>query len=250
MSPNRHHMSPVIPSTWKVPELFHARIGETAGRQRMMFGDGHLLLVLHKVPEPGNADRESILFWRDPTGVYKSTGSGAALAELRAYLDEFKKVVDKLEERMQQAPSSENYFDVLQRSTPLLRTVRNMHRTLQEAREAVKTDRNILLARDEAGELERALELLHTDAQHGLDFMIARQAEEQARRGRELVVSGHRLNLLIAIFLPLTALGSAFGMNLKHGFEGVNSPILFWVVLIGGFFLGFLVKAGITAPKS
>jgi hypothetical protein len=79
--------------------------------------------------------------------------------------------------------------------------------------------------------------------------MIARQAEEQARSSQQLVVAGHRLNLLIAIFLPLTALGSAFGMNLRHGLEGINSPLLFWVILIGGFFLGFVVKATITGAK-
>lgn len=242
-------MSPVIPSNWKVPDLFHSRLGETAGRQRALFADGHLLLVLHKIPEPGNPDRVPILFWRDQAGVFKSTGSGAPLAELRANLEEFTKVTDKLEQRADLPPSADNYFEILQTTTPLLRTVRNMHRALQEAREAVPADRNILIARDQAGELERALELLHTDAQHGLDYMVARQAESQARASHELVQSGHKLNLLIALFLPLTALGSAFGMNLRHGFESVTNPILFWIVLVGGFFLGFVVKAGITRSQ-
>jgi hypothetical protein len=243
-------MSPIIPSNWKVPEVFHSRLGETAGRQRMMFADGHLLLVLHKVPEPGNPDRVSLLFWRDPAGVFKSTGSGAALAELRSYMDEFAVLADKLDKRMDQPPNADNYFQILNTTTPLLRTVRNMHKTLQDAREAVPADRNILIARDQAGELERALELLHTDAQHGLNYMVARQAEEQSRTSHELVHSGHKLNLLIALFLPLTALGSAFGMNLKHGLEGISSPLLFWTVLIGGFALGFIVKAGISKSQS
>jgi hypothetical protein len=239
-------MSPVLPSTWKVPETFHDRLGEQAGRQRLIAADGQLLLILHKIPEPGNADRVSILFWRDSAGAWKSTGSGSGLAELKGHLDEFAAYIDKLEGRMQQPPSSENYFDLLQTSGPLLRTVRNMQTALQQAREAVPNDRNILVARDRAGEFERAVELLHADAKNGMEYMIARQGEEQAKNSEDLLTAGHRLNLLIAIFLPLTALGSAFGMNMKHGFEGIQSPLLFWAVLIIGLVLGFVVKALLT----
>ena len=242
-------MSPILPGTWKVPDLFHARLGEQAGRQRMMSADGHLLMVLHKIPQPGNPDRESILFWRDVAGGWKSTGSGAGLAELRGLLEDFTKHVDKLEDRMQQSPNSKTYFEILQTTGPLLRTVRNMHTTLQQAREAFPTDRNILVARDQAGELERAVELLHADAKNGLEYMVARQTEEQAENSEQLLKAGHKLNMLIAIFLPLTALGSAFGMNFRHGLEGVTSPLLFWGTLILGIMLGFFVKALLDTPS-
>ena len=104
-----------------------------------MAAEGHTLLILHKIPQAGNPDRESILFWRDPAGVWKSTGSGAGLAELRGLLEEFAKYVDKLEDRMQGGPTSKTYFEILQTTGPLLRTVRNMHTTLQQAREALPT---------------------------------------------------------------------------------------------------------------
>ena len=113
----------------------------------------------------------------------------------------------------------------------------------------VPDDRHILLARDQLGEQERSVELLHADAQHGLDYMIARQAEEQARNSEALVASGYRLNLLVAIFLPLTALGSAFGMNLVNGLEPIRSPILFWLILLFGLELGGLVKTIVTMPR-
>lgn len=242
-------MSPILPATWKVPDLFHARLGEQAGRQRTMSADGHLLLILHKIPQPGNPDREPILFWRDSAGAWKSTGSGAGLAELRGLLEDFSKYVDKLEERIQGSPNSKTYFDLLQTTGPLLRTTRNMHSALQQAREALPADRNILLARDQAGELERAVELLHADSKNGLEYMVARQAEEQAENSEQLLKAGHRLNMLIALFLPLTALGSAFGMNFKHGLEGVNSPLLFWGTLFLGLVLGFFVKALLNAPS-
>ena len=243
-------MSPILPSTWKVPELFHARLGEQAGRQRMMSADGHLLLILHKIPQPGNPDRDSILFWRDPSGTWKSTGGGSGLAELRGLLDDFTKHVDKLEDRMQGSVSSKNYFEILQTTGPLLRTIRNMHTALQQAREAFPMDRNILIARDQAGELERAVELLHADAKNGLEYMVARQTEEQAENSEQLLKAGHRLNMLIAIFLPLTALGSAFGMNFRHGLESITSPLLFWGTLFLGLVLGFIVKALLDEPTA
>ena len=242
-------MSPVLPSTWKVPELFHSRLGEQAGRQRMMNADGHLLLILHKVPESGSFDRIPIIFWRDAVGAWKSTGGGAGIADLKEQLDQFNKVVDKLEHQIQQPPSSANYFDILQDTGPLLRLVRNMHGTLQQAREAFPNDRHILNARDQAGELERELELLHADAKNGLEFIFARQAEVEAKNTKQLVSAQHRLNMLVALFLPLTALGSAFGMNFRHGFESITTPILFWSVLIVGVLLGVIVKAGVAKEE-
>jgi len=60
---------------------------------------------------------------------------------------------------------------------------------MQEAREAVSEDRAILLMRDKAVDLERMLELLHADTQHAMEFMIAKQAEEQSKRSMELVTA-------------------------------------------------------------
>jgi hypothetical protein len=211
-----------------------------------MFADGHLLLVLHDVPQPGDPERKSVLIWRDPLGAWRASGSGSGLAELQGLLQGYEKVVDGLEARMQAAPSAENYFTILHTANPVLRSVRNLHRALQEARELVREDRNILVARDEAGEHERTLDLLHGDAKNGLDYTIARQVEEQARNSDQLVVSSYRLNLLVAVFLPLTALGSAFGMNLRHGLEEVRNPMLFWTVLLLGMVIGLAVKSAIS----
>lgn len=242
-------MSPILPSVWKLPEVFHKRLGEQAGRQRMMAADGHLLLILHKLPQPGNPEREPILFWRDPQGNWKSTGGGSGLADLKEHLDSFGKVVDALEARMHLPPDSKNYFEVLRIAGPLLRAIRNMQTTLQQAREAIPADRNLLLARDEATELERTLELIHAEAKNGMEYMIARQTEEQAESSEQLLTTGHRLNMLIAVFLPLTALGSAFGMNFRHGLEHITSPALFWATLTLGLALGFIVRALLNRPS-
>ena len=41
----------IIPSTRQLPAEIASRFGEKTGRQRLMEHDGHLLLVLHKVPD-------------------------------------------------------------------------------------------------------------------------------------------------------------------------------------------------------
>ncbi len=46
---------------------------------------------------------------------------------------------------------------------------------------------------------------------------IAKSTEEQAVLGEEAVRSGLRLNILVAIFLPLTTLSGMFGMNVTTG---------------------------------
>jgi hypothetical protein len=238
-------MNSVVPFAWQVPGVFRSRIGDRAGRQRIMTADGHLLILLHKVPPAGTSEREYALFWRDPSGDWISTESGSGLGALTTYFDEWRAVIDELEDVMSEPPQAENYFEVLQRTSPLLRTIRNTYRTMQDAREACP-DREVLVARDEAGELERAVDLLHHDAKNGMEFMIARQGEEQARQSSRLVITGHRLNLLAAIFLPLTALGSIFAMHLENGLERWNAPWTFWSFVVGALVVGLLLVTAIV----
>jgi hypothetical protein len=239
-------MNSPLPSSWDVPAIFRARLGESAGRQRVLSADGHLLIILHKVPEPGNPTRSPALFWRNPRGDWMSTEGGPGLGALNAHLEAWRKAVDRIEAQMQPQASAESFFGVLQSTTPLLRTIRNTHRTLQEAREQSPGDRPILLARDDAGELERAIDLLHSDAKNGMEYMIARQGEDQAHRTHQLVLAGHRLNRLMALFLPLTAIGSMFGMNLSHGLEGWQSPWLFWGLFASALAIGVLLMTAVV----
>lgn len=238
-------MKSPLPLRWEVPGVFRSRLGELSGRQRTMSADGHLLLILHKVPEPGNPTRSATFFWRNPRGEWLCTEGGSALGALTAHFESWRKFVDRIEDQMQQPPSADNYFEVLQGTTPLLRTIRNTHRALQEAREICPEDRAILLARDDAGELERAIDLLHHDAKNGMEFMVAKQGETQAQRAHQLVLAGHRLNLLIALFLPLTAIGSVFGMNVSHGLENWQSPWLFWALLGAALVIGVVLTVAV-----
>lgn len=231
----------LIPHDWAIPDVLRSRLGDEGGRQRAMFADGHLLLVLHEVPRANDPDRKTRLFWRAPNGTWESSSQGSGVQSLLRHLAEFAKVIDALEERLLNAPLAHDYFSILQHVSPLWRTTRHMASAFQVARDLAENDRDLIIARDKAGNLERACELLHADAVHGLDYTIARQGEEMAN-------AGHRLNLMAALFLPLSAMTSIFGMQLSSGLENIASPWLFWGVLVMGVMIGLIVKAGITRP--
>lgn len=239
----------VLPAAWKVPELFKARLGESAGRQRAMESDGHLLVVLHEPPAAGETERRGRYFWRETDGSWKASSLGPGIQALKKHLVEYAERLESLDDQLQAATSSDDYFQVLQAITPLYRAARNMHATLQQSREMIPADRDLIVLRDQAGEIERAAELLQTDARHGLDFLIARKTEEQAQRGYEMAVSAHRLNLLAAIFFPIATLSAIFGMNLEHGLPQ-QSPGAFWAVLVFGLITGtFLTLLIASRPR-
>jgi hypothetical protein len=127
---------------------------------------------------------------------------------------------------------------------PLHRTTRNLHATLQEARTMIPDDRDLINLRDRVGEIERTLELLHGDVRNGLDFNIAYQAEQQARRTHGMEVAAYRLNLLVAAFFPIATLGAVFGMHLEKGLDGWNTP----AILAFGLAVG-LILARVIARK-
>lgn len=233
----------LIPSDWAVPEVFRRRLGARAGRQRAMAAEGHLLLVLSTVPEAGVSRRKSAIFWRDPQGKWRSTLSVEGLRSLQRLVEDYSRVAQELEERLdKEEDTAASLRQIVSRCIPVTRSARNLHHALQEARQAID-DPELINLRDLAGEAERTLELVREDAQSGFEFLRARTAEEQAAQSARIARTGHRLNLLAAIFLPVTAIGGLFGMNLTHGFEEAG-PVLFWLVTFaagaaGGLMLGW-----------
>lgn len=242
-------MSKLLPHNWTVPDKFRARLGTQAGKQRVMVHEGHLLVILHAVPEAGELTRKAAFFWRPPDGAWKSSGASAkgGVVAIRAHLDQFTAVLGALEERVESAARAADYFSVLQTVAPILRTARGLHKTMQEARDARSDDVDLISLRDHAGDIERAAELVHSDAKNGLDFTIAKRAEEQAEIGAHIAASSHRLNLIAALFLPVTAVATVFSMNFLHGLETRYAPWLFWGVLVLSFLFGFMVRAGVKS---
>lgn len=243
-------MGDVIPQDWKVPVRFRQRIGKTAGRQRAMADSGHLLLILHEVPKAQDSRRAARLFWRQPDGRWeeaaegrKPSGADGATA-LKRHVESFATAAGALDEEVDKAATADALFRILREATPLARTTRHLHAALQEARDAVE-DKDLIALRDQSQEVERAVDLVLADANNALKHIEAKSAEEQAVFARKAAESQHRLNLLGAMFFPVTAVGAILGINLKSGLES-SPPWVFWSVLASAFALGLLVRGAVA----
>ena len=235
-----------FPGGWQLPDAITSRLGERSGRQRAMIADGHLLLVLHKVPRADSAEREGALFWRSPDGEWHGDDGKRGVATVREHLNRYDKAVEEIEASYEQAASAQEYFGVLEAIVPLHRATSNQYAALQAAREGLQDVRELITMRDIAGDIERAADLLHADAKNALDYQVARQAERQSQSANEMAESGHRLNLMAALFLPASVLAGAFGTSLNSGLEDAP-PWVFWSVLMGSFMIGIMIWAMTSA---
>lgn len=233
----------LLPATWKVPEKFRERLGESVGRQRLMQHEGHLLLVTHKPPEPDDDERQGRLFWRQPDGTWSSSDLGGGAATINKHLEAFADRIEALEQQEHQAGRGEEYFSILETLAPLHRAIRNLYSVLQEARQSVPDDRDLINLRDQAYELDRRSELLHTVTKNGLDYAVARRAEEQAVAANNMAAAAHRLNILAAFFFPLATLSSIFGMSILDNWKSGLPPVSFMLVIAVGLATGFVLHA-------
>jgi hypothetical protein len=243
--------STLLPQDWNIPDRLRDRLGATAGRQRLLIEDGHLLLVLHAPPGADEIGRRGRYFWRHPEGTWRVAPAAERVANLDEHLREYSKEIEKLEQSEDEARQARDYFGLLDRLAPLARSIRHMHDALQEARDAAGDDRRLIVARDQAYDLNRRAELLHDDLKNGLDYAVARQAEQQAETTYQMSVAAYRLNVLAAFFFPIATLMAVFGSNLRHGFEEwdqMNRPYMLLSVLAAGLLVGMILTIFITRP--
>jgi hypothetical protein len=240
----------LLPEAWKVPEVFRSRVRHSVGRQRAMFADGHLLLVLHEPPKPDQKHRNPRLFWRSPDGNWQSNSLGPGIAALTRHINEYQDLLDKLDKAEDQAERADDYFGLMRKLAPLHRTAGNLHNALCEAREMVREDHELVVCRDQAYQAYRSAELLQSDAKIGLDCAIARRAEEQSESSYKMALAGHRLNVLVAVFFPIATIATIFGMNIDPGLGETNSPRLFWALVLGSVVCGFFLWAAIIGRPS
>ena len=242
-STNSSPLPSFVPPTWELPEAIRERLGERAGKQRAIIEDGHLLLILHKLPHADEDARQGAFFWRDTNGDWKGFGS-AGLGALNTHLDEYAREVDALDDQLEAAQNATDLFHVLEAAVPLHRAATNQLAALQSARETLHDAHEIISLRDAASDIDRRAELLEIDTRNALEYRIARQTEEQNKLALEMTRASHKLNTLAAIFLPLTAVASVFGMSLKTGLEGAPLWVSWFVIasaLLGGWMLrGFM----------
>lgn len=242
-------MAHVIPEPWQVPLRFRQRVGAHAGKQRAMVEGGHLLLILHEVPKPGDPERTARLFWRDPSAQWKASGGqGNGLAALKRHIEGFQAAVQELDEKVDKShrnlsQGADALYDVLRTITPLHRTVRHLHKTLQDAREGID-DKELISMRDLANDLERASELVVADAKNALEYTEAKAAAEQAVSAMKTVDAQHRLNLLAALFFPVTAVASVLGTEMRTGLEGTGAW-LFWLLIASSIAAGFFIRGSL-----
>ena len=230
------------PRIWNLPIEIRRRLSGRVGRQRAMSFEGHLLVVLHPVPNRSTPRQPGVYFWRSPEGEWSHSEQGAGFAALERLVQDYEQAVVELEQQHESASSTKEWFTILDQIGPQHRAARNLHDTLTQALEESAYEQRTQLQPlcDQASEVERSAELLQNDVQNAIQYEIARQAELQAGFGRLQSRAAHRLNVLVAIFLPLATLSSVFGMNLRSGMEGAPM-VLFWMVMLLGVAIGAVI---------
>lgn len=231
---------------WTLPPEIESRLGETTyGRQRAIAGGGHLLVILHSPPAPGSAEREAVLLLRKPEGQLLVNGFEGGEMRTRRLLADYRERLDALDERTEAAQGADQIFGVLGELGPLQRSMAHLADALQSARDLVKEDRVLISLRDEAYEISRGFELLLSEARMRMDYRIARNSELNQEQAARQATAQHKLNILAAFALPLTAMATLLGMNIQHGLEG-RPPGMFWLVLAAGTAVGFAVRSWVT----
>lgn len=129
---------------------------------------------------------------------------------------------------------------------PLQRATRHLAEVLQATRQALPDETRIIYLRDQAVDLERAIDLIAVDAKSGMDFTLAESADQQAISAEAANREARRLNRLAAFFFPFATLVAVFGM---YSPEQVYRDPSFWIVLAAGILLGVIVY-GVVAASS
>jgi hypothetical protein len=226
-----------LPAHFDIEPELREQFSNRPGHQRCVEGHSELLLVVHEVPEPGIPEREAWFFWKRSDGRWAQPG-GSGLSELGELLDRYAQAIDGHEEVIDEVNTAAEIFGILRHSGPLARTTRNLVLALEQALAADHEDREIRAYRDRARELERAADLLNTDARVSLEFWQAQRSEENSRAATRLGRIAFRMNLLAGFFLPLMAFSSLFGMNVK--IPEFMEP-LFWGIFFVGIATGALL---------
>jgi len=230
-----------IPASWDLPDAIRMRLGETVGKQRLIDEEGHLLLLLHQLPRAEDDEvRKAMVVWRNPAGEWKSSPEEGGLRGLEKHLAAYRTVIHELDEGVESAKTARQFFEVMGRMHPLQRAARNKFLAIQELRQALPDDTRIINMRDQAGDLERAIELIAADAKAGMDFTLAESANQQAISADIANHEARRLNRMAAFFFPLATLVAVFGMNPP---ESICNSSGFWAVLVAGVVLGVFVNA-------
>ncbi len=222
---------------WPLVHGIEARLSESSyGRQRAIYEQEQMLLILHRPPKPESKARENAIFLREADGHWWLNGLRNSKEQLPALLQSYRDKLEEHELQYQNALSADDLFITMESFNPLLRAMKNFDLALQSARELLEGDKFILSMRDQSNELLRNFELLGEEMKLALDHRIAKNAEAQNQEAQKMAKAQHKLNLMAAITFPLMALSSMAGMSF------IGDPKDF----LSGFFLT-VVATGICA---
>jgi len=233
----------IVPDTWPLPSELRSRVGSRVGRQRLLSAQGHHLMILHQLPKPHSRDRDPAVFWRSSDGSWRCFPGRDHPGTLRDHVETVGQVLEELDDKVEHAKTATEFLEVSKISRPLQRYTRNMHAVLSQLRDALPDDADVLAARDRAYELDRLSENISDDAENGMQHTIAQHTEEQAALSERIAKESHRLNLLAAVAMPITAIGSILGMNLDNGLEALPEPASFWAIVALSFGVGSFIRS-------
>ncbi len=236
-------MAKIVPDTWPVPPELRAKVGARVGRQRVLTHQGHTLLVLHQLPKPNDRTRQAAVFWRSPEGAWRCFPGRDSLSTLRDHVEALGATLEDLDDKLEHADKATDFLALIKVARPLQRYARNLHLVLQQLRDMLPDDADALAVRDRSYELERLAENVCDDTENGMQYTIAQHTEEQAALSERIAKESHRLNVLAAVALPVTAIGSVLGMNLENGLESLPEPISFWLIVAALVTFGLFLRS-------
>jgi Mg2+ and Co2+ transporter CorA len=235
-------------STFEVPPSLAHHVGRSVGRQRVITDDGAVLIVLHRPPIDDYWKREGVFLLKKPNTAWLTKGERSA----RILLDSYRTVACGFDEEFEDASTPSALFALLDRLVPIRRSARNVHAVLAEAGKHLREDTELAEWINFAYETERGLDLLYDDIRHTIDSHLARIEEEHMELAKQSVIATNRLNLLVALFLPLATIASVLGMNLSHGINK-DDPRYFMAVVVFGILLGIgvlcYIRSGLAEQR-
>ncbi len=229
-----------LPSHFNLEPELREQWGGRTGHQRCIEGHDELLLVLHKVPD-GLVPGAPLTFWRRHDGRWVQE-DGPGIAGVDAVLGSYEEVINRHFAVVNRADVAEEVFTTQRHAAPLLRSVRDLIKALDQVLAFDPNDRVVRDLRDRAREIELAADLLAADARVTLEFLRTRQSDELLQTTRRLNRIVDRLALLVLVFLPLAALGAFLAMSGSIPFV---VKLLFWCV----FTVGLLVTLSLLVPQ-
>jgi hypothetical protein len=115
--------------SWQLPTRIDARLGDkTYGRQRTIYEDEHLLIILHTPPDPETHKREAWVFLRKPNGSLMWNGQDTGEEKLKRLLKTYAGLYDKLDDAEDDAQTAADLLVVLEALAPLNRASTNLPR--------------------------------------------------------------------------------------------------------------------------